>query len=202
MSVVDFLLNSLIKHLQKKQKARKDRKKSKRRFLKRSRKIVRSKRRPSHRPARPKRFRKRLAKRKPAKRLFARKKLRPKKWKIKALSKKKAAVARSHVRLKRVKKIRNPVVRSDERKPAVPEVCIGEITHFFSRIQVVVLKMTGGRLCVGEKVHILGSATDFIQKVGSLQIESVDVKEVRKGQLVGLKVDRPVKVGSKVYKQP
>ena len=82
----------------------------------------------------------------------------------------------------------------------VNEVCIGEITHYFSRIQVVVLKITGGKLCVGENIRIQGKGTDFAQKVQSLQIESVDVKSANKGQLVGLKVRKKARPGDKVYK--
>ncbi len=33
-----------------------------------------------------------------------------------------------------------------------------------------------------------------------MQVESLDVKVAKKGQLVGLKVDKIVKIGDKVYK--
>ena len=78
----------------------------------------------------------------------------------------------------------------------------GEVTHFFPRIQVVVVKIKKGTLSMGDKIRVRGNATDFIQSVGSLQIESVDVKSVRSGQLVGLKVLRPARVGDKIYKMP
>ena len=77
----------------------------------------------------------------------------------------------------------------------------GEITHFFSKIQVIVVKMTKGNLAVGNKVRIHGKSTDFIQTVRSMQIESVDVRFARRGQLIGLKVERGAKVGDKLYKQ-
>ncbi len=84
-------------------------------------------------------------------------------------------------------------------KKASKEVCVGVITHYFSAIQVVVLKMTGG-VRVGDTIRIKGGSENFVQKIGSLQIESIDVKTARKGQLVGLKVNKKVKVGSKVFK--
>ena len=77
---------------------------------------------------------------------------------------------------------------------------IGEVTHFFNKIQVIVVKMTRDNLRVGDKIRIQGKTTDFIQVVKSLQIESVDVKLVKKGQLVGLKVERLAKQGDRVYK--
>lgn len=83
----------------------------------------------------------------------------------------------------------------------VKEVRIGEITHFFSRIQVVVLQITAGTLSVGDNIHVQGKNTDFSQAVESLQIESVDVRSAHKGQLVGLKVRKKAKPGDKVYKK-
>ena len=77
---------------------------------------------------------------------------------------------------------------------------MGEITHFFSKIRVVVIKMTSGQIEVGNRIHIKGKSSDFIQTIKSLQIESVDVNAVSKGQLAGLKVDRRAKEGDKVYR--
>jgi hypothetical protein len=77
---------------------------------------------------------------------------------------------------------------------------VGEITHYFERIKVVVVKITGGSILIGDKLMIIGKKTKFPQKVWSMQIESLDVKVAKKRQLVGLKVDKPVEVGDKVYK--
>lgn len=77
-------------------------------------------------------------------------------------------------------------------------VLIGEITHYFSKIQVVVIKMRG-TLKVGDQIQIKGEKSSFSQKVKSLQIESVDVKSAKKGDLVGLKVEKVSKEGDRVY---
>lgn len=79
---------------------------------------------------------------------------------------------------------------------------VGEITHFFPRIQVVVVKMDKGVLRVGDTIRIKGKRTDLTQRVSSMQVESVDVKAARKGQLIGLKVEKPADVGDKVYRCP
>ena len=76
---------------------------------------------------------------------------------------------------------------------------IGEITHFFSKIQVVVVRIDKGILRVGDKIQIKGRKTNLVQRVASMQVESVDVKVARKGQLIGLKVDKAADVGDKVY---
>ncbi|MCK5179708.1 MAG: hypothetical protein KAR32_09270 [Candidatus Omnitrophica bacterium] len=188
MSLVDYFLNSLIKQLQKTQKARDKKRKTRRASAKKSRKLVKlgSSRKKSTGVKRKGVSRKEKPVKRPVK----------KSAKKSPRVKKKKAVSKSIV----PKKIKKTVAKIPKDKKASNEVCIGEITHFFSRIQVVVLKMTSGSLSVGDNIHIKGRGVDFSQKVGSLQIESNDVKIARKGALVGLKVNKVVKVGSKVYK--
>lgn len=76
---------------------------------------------------------------------------------------------------------------------------IGEVTHFFDRISVAVVKLTG-RLAVGDRIHILGPHTDLVQQVNSMQIEHANVSEVDAGQEVAIKTDAPVRVHDKVYR--
>lgn len=85
-------------------------------------------------------------------------------------------------------------------RPLVKEVVVGEVTHFFPKIVVCVVKIIRGQIKIGDRIHIKGGSTDFQQTVRSLQIESVDVKAGRRGQVVGLKVERAARVGDKVYK--
>lgn len=99
-----------------------------------------------------------------------------------------------------------PKIKSTQVKPvakaavAPPEVLVGEITHFFSKISVVVVKLTHQSLSVGERIHVKGAMTDFHQPVKSLQIESVDVKVAKKGSLVGLKAVHPARPGDRVFR--
>ena len=65
---------------------------------------------------------------------------------------------------------------------------------------VCVIKINRKEIRVGDRVHIKGQGTDFMQEVKSLQIESINVKSARQGQLVGLKVDKIAKVGDFVFK--
>jgi translation initiation factor IF-2 len=84
--------------------------------------------------------------------------------------------------------------------PASGLLLLGEITHYFDRIKVCVVKITGGSILIGDRLTVIGSQKPFVQKVWSMQIESEDVKVAKKGQLVGIKVDKPVQPGDKVYK--
>jgi len=76
---------------------------------------------------------------------------------------------------------------------------IGKVTHYFSKIGVCVVKLSG-KLAVGDTIHVKGATTDFQQKVDSMQIEHEKVEEAKKGQSIGLKVDEPVREHDAVYK--
>jgi len=194
MSVVDYFINSLIKRLQKIQKVRKKRKIQKRRATKTSRKLKRSAstRKLLIASKHKKVKRAKRAPRRSAKRIL---KKPSKAKKRKAVSRK---VVKSHkARSKKAKKTVKKVIKVKETSNGIR---IGMVTHFFSRIQVIVLKMNKGKLMVGDQIHILGNTTDFVQKVQSLQIESVDVRTAKKGQLVGLKVSKKAKPGDRVFK--
>ncbi|MBF0571277.1 MAG: hypothetical protein HQL12_05335 [Candidatus Omnitrophica bacterium] len=122
-------------------------------------------------------------------------------------------VKKSPVKKKIIKKIPKPAAQPKLKPPAVKKTLkgavktidpalmqVGEITHYFDRIKVCVVKLTEGSVLIGDKLTILGAKTKFVQKVWSMQIESNDVKVAKKGQLIGLKVDKIVTVGDKVYK--
>jgi len=80
------------------------------------------------------------------------------------------------------------------------EKLIGEITHYFGKIGVAVLKLTKGSLKVGETIHLIGHGADFTQTVDSMQVEHKNVEEAKKKDDVGLKVNNVVKEGVEVYK--
>lgn len=92
-----------------------------------------------------------------------------------------------------VKKIKKPEIDPNLNK-------IGEITHYFERISVCVVKILHGTVLIGDKLTIVGPKHKLVQKVWSMQVESQDVKIAKKGQLIGLKVEKPVGVGDVVYK--
>ena len=136
------------------------------------------------------------SRRKPVKKSPAKKKIAKKPLKSAALTKAKIAVVKKTVKP-------NPALAKTKVKtisidPSLVEV--GEITHYFERIKVCVVKLNQGTVLIGDKLSIIGPKTKFVQKVWSMQIESEDVKVAKKGQLIGIKVDKLVAPGDKVYK--
>ncbi|MFH1209609.1 MAG: translation elongation factor-like protein [archaeon] len=76
---------------------------------------------------------------------------------------------------------------------------VGKVISFFSKIGVAAIILEGN-LKIGDKIHIKGHTTDFEQILKSMQIDRKDIKEGKKGQDVGIKVDDMVRPNDLVYK--
>lgn len=76
---------------------------------------------------------------------------------------------------------------------------IGKITHFFGKISVGVIKLSG-ELKVGDTIKIVGGNREFSQTVSSMQVEHQNIETAKPGDDVGMKVDQPVKEDDVVYK--
>ncbi len=79
-------------------------------------------------------------------------------------------------------------------------VKIGEVTHFFSNINVAVIELSGA-INVGDEILIIGATSDFSQQVESMQIEHEQVNEAKSGDAIGLKVQERVRKGDEVFKK-
>ena len=76
---------------------------------------------------------------------------------------------------------------------------IGEVTHYFNKIDVAVLRLTKP-LNIGTQVRFAGTSTDFTQEINSMQIDHDAVDEVLPGDDVAVKVDHRVRAGDLVYR--
>jgi translation elongation factor EF-1alpha len=76
---------------------------------------------------------------------------------------------------------------------------IGVVEDFFAKISVIAVKLEG-ELKIGDKIHIKGHTTNFIQTVEPIQIEHQQVNVAKKGDSVGIKVDQHCRKGDVVYK--
>ncbi|MCL4430181.1 MAG: translation elongation factor-like protein [Chloroflexi bacterium] len=77
---------------------------------------------------------------------------------------------------------------------------IGQVTHFFSKINVAVVELTLP-LSVGDRIQIKGPLTDFGQTVASMQIDRKEIKRAEGGQSIGLKTVQPAREKDVVYKK-
>lgn len=76
---------------------------------------------------------------------------------------------------------------------------LGKITHYFGKIGVGVIELSGV-LKVGDTIRIAGGDREFTQTVGSMQIEHESINEAKSGEAVGIKLDELAKPGDLVYK--
>lgn len=79
------------------------------------------------------------------------------------------------------------------------EVQVGRVTHYYNRISVAVLILSGD-LKVGDKIEILGKTTEFSQIVTSMEVEHRKIQSATAGMEVALKVADAVRKGDIVYK--
>ncbi|MFH1638643.1 MAG: hypothetical protein ABIB71_09520 [Candidatus Woesearchaeota archaeon] len=76
---------------------------------------------------------------------------------------------------------------------------VGKITHFFGKIGVAVIALSGD-LKSGDKIKIGEGEEAFEQDVSSMQVEHQNIADAKAGQEIGIKLDKPTKVGALVYK--
>jgi len=76
---------------------------------------------------------------------------------------------------------------------------VGVVDHFFNKISVGIIKLSGV-LKVGDTIHIKGKQADFTQEVESMRIEFDNVTEAKEEDKVGIKVSQPIHANDKVYK--
>lgn len=65
---------------------------------------------------------------------------------------------------------------------------IGRVTHYFGKIGVAAIEITGGTLAVGDTIHFKGHTSDFTQVVDSMQVDGKPVEKAEHGRNVGIKV--------------
>jgi len=75
---------------------------------------------------------------------------------------------------------------------------IGEVTHFFGKINVAVIKLTD-TLKIGDIVHFLGRNTDFEQEVAYMQVEHESITIAESGNEVAIKTIQRVRRGDSVF---
>ena len=81
----------------------------------------------------------------------------------------------------------------------VEKKLIGKISHFYPKISVAVVDLED-TLRIGDKILIERESGSFEQNVDSIQIEHENIREAKRGQSVGLKVNERTREGAKVFK--
>ncbi len=77
---------------------------------------------------------------------------------------------------------------------------VGKVTHYFDKIGVAIVELDAN-LAVGDKIKFVRGGEDvFEQAVASIQIEHEKKESAKKGDVIGLKIEKEIKEGAEVYK--
>ena len=80
----------------------------------------------------------------------------------------------------------------------VANKAIGKVSHYYDKIGVAIIELAAP-LKVGDKVKFVKGDTETEQIIDSMQIERAAVESAKKGAIIGIKVDEPLKEGTMVY---
>ncbi|MFC1625641.1 hypothetical protein ACFL1Q_01200 [Patescibacteria group bacterium] len=78
---------------------------------------------------------------------------------------------------------------------------VGKVTHYYDKIKVAVAELSGD-LSVGDKIKFVRGGEDlFDQEVSSMQVEHKKISSAKKGDILGLGVEKEVKEGAEIFKK-
>ncbi len=69
------------------------------------------------------------------------------------------------------------------------ETIIGNVTHYYTDLHVATVMITDGELHLGDMIHVEGHTSDFMQKIGSMELEHHSVEVAKSGDIVGIATD-------------
>ena len=75
---------------------------------------------------------------------------------------------------------------------------IGTVTHWYDKIGVAVVKLTG-KLAKGDKIMVKRGDEEFEDTVSSLQIDHKEVDLAKKGDDAALKLSKRAKEGAEIF---
>jgi putative protease len=76
---------------------------------------------------------------------------------------------------------------------------IGNIIHYFPKVEVAAIRISSGKLKIGDEIIVLGDKTGIIRhKIARIEISNKPVNEVKKGEEAGIKIPGARK-SDKVY---
>jgi len=75
---------------------------------------------------------------------------------------------------------------------------IGEVTHYFTNIDVAAIELED-ELNVGDTIRIKGHTTDFEMKIDSMEVDRDSIETGKPGQEIAIKVKNRVREHDEVF---
>jgi putative protease len=82
-----------------------------------------------------------------------------------------------------------------------PGEAIGRVTHYFGHLSVAAIALTEP-VAVGDRIHIRGHTTDFVQAVESMEVDHQRVERAAPGDDVALAVADHVREHDLIFREP
>ncbi len=76
---------------------------------------------------------------------------------------------------------------------------IGQVTHFYDKIGVMVVKLTD-KVSVGDAIKIKRGDEELEETVESMQVEHENIEKAKKGDEIAIKISGKTKEGAVVYR--
>lgn len=81
----------------------------------------------------------------------------------------------------------------------MPEKEVGIVVKFFAKPSVAAIEIKSGSIRKGDLLRYKGHTTDFMEVVGSMEVDNQPIEEAKAGDLIGIKVKEKVRENDKVY---
>ena len=75
---------------------------------------------------------------------------------------------------------------------------VGTVTHWYDKIGVAVVKLTG-KLSKGDNIKVKRGEVEFEETLSSIQLDHADVSSAKKGDDAAIKLSNPAKEGAKLF---
>jgi hypothetical protein len=72
---------------------------------------------------------------------------------------------------------------------------LGKVVHYYGKLGVAIVKL-GGAINVGDVVCFRRGDRAFLQAVVSMQVDHLPVSKAKKGEIIGIRVQEKVPVGT------
>ncbi len=126
------------------------------------------------------------------------KKRKTKKKSVRAKKKRPARKAKKKVMKKKKKAGKKASARKRATRKAVKAVkakLLGKVVHYYDRIGVAIVEVKSP-IQVGDAIILKKGEEEVMQNVGSMQIDHLAVSKAKKGDVIGMKVNREVREGT------
>jgi putative protease len=80
------------------------------------------------------------------------------------------------------------------------EILVGKVTHYFPRIEVGAVEVTGDELRVGDTIRVMGATSNFTQRIHSMEMDHAPVETATTGQLVAIQLAERARVKDLVFR--